>query len=208
MTNASLSDQQLIDYSGEHLMHELSMFWELTEMLPTRKQGTSEYVALLESLATHLRNLIEFLCFESKAEYVRAQDFVDDPAAWPARAKLTPNLRSALTRANEEVSHLTTGRKSGSPPEKNWDTCALLKEIAAVAKEFAAQASDKKLHPRVREFLLLPPERMLVWIGDNVTHSNVASQTMSSPAALVALPYSSVSTQTQIISKSNLIKPT
>jgi hypothetical protein len=61
---AILTDQKLIDFSGEHLLHELSMFWELAEILPLRKEGTTEYVALIESFATHLRNLIEFFSFQ------------------------------------------------------------------------------------------------------------------------------------------------
>jgi hypothetical protein len=58
--NPVFTDQQLIEFSGEHLLHELSMFWELADILPLRKEGTTEYVALIESFATHLRNLIEF----------------------------------------------------------------------------------------------------------------------------------------------------
>jgi hypothetical protein len=42
MTTPAMTDPQLIDYSGEHLMHELSMLWELAEILPQRKQSTSE----------------------------------------------------------------------------------------------------------------------------------------------------------------------
>jgi len=199
-----MTDPQLIDYSGEHLMHELSMLWELAEILPQRKQGTAEYVALLESFAIHLRNLIEFFCFVSEGDYVRAQDFFDDPSAWPARSKLTPYLKDALKRASEEVSHLTTGRISGSPPEKAWDTTGLLKEIDATAKDFAAKASAKKLHTKVAEFLGLPANEMQIWIGDNVSHSNVSSSSVG-PTGVSSV--ANISTHTQIINHVTIKHP-
>ncbi|MGZ4815790.1 MAG: hypothetical protein ACXVZV_10295 [Terriglobales bacterium] len=71
----------------------------------------------------------------------------------------------------------------------------MLKEIDAVAKDFAAKASHKKLHPKVREFLQLAPTVALKWISDNVSHSNVASYALTSPTLVNA------STATQIISK-------
>ncbi len=173
-----LTNQQLTDFSGEHLLHELSMFWELAEILPQRKAGTTEYVALIESFATHLRNLIEFLFFPVKGDYVRAQQFFDDPAAWSP--KLTGDFEKLLDRANNEVDHLTVRRISGNPPEKAWPTDGILKQIEPIAKEFAAKASEKKLHSKVREFLHLPLEATKKWIADNVAHSNVTSHVLTS----------------------------
>ena len=86
-----MADQQLIEFSGEHLMHELSMFWELAEILPERKEGTTEYVALIESFATHLRNVIEFLFFEEKGDYVRAKHFFDDPSGLVPQTDCRPH---------------------------------------------------------------------------------------------------------------------
>jgi len=193
----AMTVQQLIDYSGEHLMHELSMLWETAHSLPKHKQGSTEYTALIESFATHLRNLIEFFCFESQAGYVRAREFFDDPSAWPAKTKLTPALRNGLARANKEVAHLTTERKSGNSPDKTWELAASLKQIEVVGKDFAAKASSKKLDDKVREFLELPPHKALVWIGDNVSHSNAASHIVSSPG----VGELNASTATQIIIK-------
>ena len=78
-------------------------------------------------------------------------------------------------RASNEVSHLATRRISGNPPEKDWHITQILGEIETVARDFAAKASDKKLHSKIREPLKQPSKEMLVWIGNNVTHSNVAS---------------------------------
>jgi hypothetical protein len=94
-------------------------------------------------------------------------------------------LEKARVRANKELSHLTRARKSGSPPDKAWHTDDLLGEIATIAKEFVAKASDKKLHPKVREFLNQPRDRAVIWVKDNVTYSNVAvTVTGTSPVEL------------------------
>jgi hypothetical protein len=191
----SLTDQQLIDFSGEHLLHELSMLWELAEILPQRKAGTTEYVALIESFATHLRNLIEFLFFPMKSNYVRAQHFFEDSAAWSP--ELTADFGKLLERANNEVSHLTVWRISGTPPEKAWPTDGILKQVEPLAREFAAKASEKKLHPKVREFLHLPPEATRKWLTDNVAHSNVTSHVMISS-------FGNATTATRIITEMHL----
>jgi hypothetical protein len=194
MTTPAMTDQQLINYSGEHLMHELSMFWELADTLPQKKAST-ETSALVESFGVHLRNLIDFFYREGRGDDVTAQDFLDTITTWKP-GEPAP-LTKAHQRANKELNHLTQARISGSPPEKAWDTAALLKEIDTVAKEFATKASAKKLHPDVRKFLNLAPDTMLKWISDNVTHSNVALPLVSSHV----FGASNSSTATQIVTK-------
>lgn len=189
-----LTDAQLLQYSEEHLMHELSMLWETTDALLQHKEGTVVYTALLESFATHLRNLIEFFFFGEKGNYVRAEHFFDDPRAWSPRRP--PEMNNYHGRASNEVSHLTTERISGSPPEKIWTVAQILGQIEAVARDFAARASDKKLHAKVREFLKQSSSTMLLWIGDNVTHPNVASHVIVS-----TFPVGTASTGAQIILK-------
>src|ERR1035438_5914445 len=193
----ALTDRELLDYSAEHLMHELSMLWEIGEALPGRPAGT-ETSALLESFAVHLRNLIEFFFFNKKEGYVRAQDFFENPAEW--RPALTPDLKNLLARANNEVSHLTINRINGNPPSKIWDTAAMVEQIEMIAKLFAAKASGKRLEPKVREFLGLPNSEMRVWIGNNVTHSNVAAQAMT-VAYTLAPSLSGASTATVITTR-------
>ncbi len=189
---ASLTD--LLQYSEEHLMHELSMLWETADALPRHKAGSVEYTALLESFATHLRNLIEFFFFAESGDYVRAKHFFDDPAEWSP--KKTPEINKLHERASNEVSHLTTRRISGNRPEKDWHITQILGMIETVARDFAARASDRKLHSKVRELLKQPGKEMLVWIGNNVSHSNVASYGLVS-----TFPSISASTYTQIILK-------
>jgi hypothetical protein len=184
MTLPPLTDQQLIDFSGEHLMHELSMLWELAAILPQRK-ATTETSAFIESFGIHLRNLIDFFYRQGKGDDVTAEDFLDAGRRWkPTEPQV---LTDAHRRTNKELNHLTQLRKSGTPKDKEWDTATLLSEIDAVARDFAANASRKKLHPKVFEFLKEPATNKVVWIGGNVTHSNVASHVLSGASTATVL---------------------
>lgn len=185
-----MTGQQLTDYSAEHLLHELSMLWELAATLPQRKPST-ETSAFVESFGVHLRNLIDFFYREGHGDDVTAQDFLDPATTW--KPSEPASLTKAHQRANKELNHLTQARISGSPPEKAWDTAALRKDIETVAKDFAGKASEKKLHPKVREFLQLRSDEMLIWVEKNVTHSNVSSNVVISTSAV------SASTATQLI---------
>ena len=156
-------------------MHELRMLWELAEIVPRSKKDSTEYIALLESFAIHMRNLVEFFCFSEHDDYVRAQDYFDNANMWPAQAKLTAVLKNGLQRANEEVAHLTTGRKAGNPTDKAWDTTEFFKEVEAVARDFAQKASPKKLHADIVALFKMNTNEIRVWVENNVPHSNVSS---------------------------------
>ncbi|MGC1499272.1 MAG: hypothetical protein WA800_04675, partial [Terriglobales bacterium] len=169
--------------------------WELAEILPGRKPCT-ETSALLESFAVHLRNLIEFFAYPKKGGYVRAGNFFDEPDAWPLAQ--SPELDKLSKRANEQVTHLTENRVSGNPPEKEWNVGEMVQVIDKVAKRFAQTASPKKLAPAVREFLGLPSSQIAAWIGDNITRSNVAVQSVTAGHVTRAFPSPNPSTSTVI----------
>jgi hypothetical protein len=185
-----MTDQELIDYSIEHLLHELNMFWQVAEAIPLNEPNIPSFTMslLLECFATHLRNLIEFFYFKPNGDYVRTSEFFENPGKW--NPTLPAEIKQTLQRANEEVNHLTRGRKLGTPPDKVWDTTDLLKRIETVAKDFAASASHKKLSAKVRNFLLLPRGDMLPWLDQNATYSNVAtaSTTFNSASVTTVLP--------------------
>lgn len=126
-------------------MHELSMLWELEGILP-RMQASTETSAFVESFGIHLRNLIDFFYEGGRNDDVTARDFLDAPTAW------TPNtperLEKARIRVNKELSHLTQSRKSGSPPEKKWETVALLKDIDVIAKDFSTKSPGRSSTPK------------------------------------------------------------
>jgi hypothetical protein len=111
--------------------------------------------ALLESFAIHLRNLAGF--FYTRPEVARnddlvAADFFDSPSAWNPGA-IPKSLTNARERANKEVSHLTYKRKGAMDPTKPWPVADLFDEVQAIAEQFVAGASSKKLHPSVKTWL-------------------------------------------------------
>jgi hypothetical protein len=147
----SLTDQELLDYSGEHLLYEIQMFRWLSSKVPAMTLGV-DLSAYLESFAIHLRNLIDFF-YDQKPmpDDVVAADFFDDPAKWSV--PISPTLTLAQTRANKEVNHLTLKRKAGLDPDKPWPVFDLYQEIRTVAQTFSAGASTNKLSPKVVEFI-------------------------------------------------------
>jgi hypothetical protein len=153
VTRIVYTDQQLLDYSEEHLLYELQLFRWVAENLP-RDNGFL-LSALLESFAIHLRNLIDFLYTQpgnARNDDLVAADFFDPSSAWNPGG-ISKLLADARERANKEVSHITYKRKSGSDPTKPWPVSDLFDEVHAVSTKFAAAASSTKLHPRVKEWL-------------------------------------------------------
>lgn len=173
-----MTDQQLIDFSGEHLMRKLTMPWEMAAMLPGRKAST-ETSASVESSSIHLRSLIDFFYRPRNGDDVTALDFLNGGIHWkPAEPQL---FTDAHARAYKELNHLTQFRKSGSPKDKDWDTAKLLEAIDTVARDFVVKASPKKLAdafaPRVRQLSIAPRiasgqcrcVRTCIFSGDNPT---------------------------------------
>jgi hypothetical protein len=156
-------------------LYELHMFQSLAETLPAKVKGF-ELSALLESFAIYLLNLIDFFYVAPMREHdVVAADFFDDPSAL-SPGGVPASLEAARERANKEISHITHKRKTGADPTKPWAVTALFGAINPVAKKFAAEASKKKLHPDVVEWLNASPDRTAVLLVDaSKTTTNTAS---------------------------------
>jgi hypothetical protein len=169
------ADQQLLDYSEEHLRYELQIFYWVVKNLP--QDNGFPLSALLESFAIHLRNLIDF--FYTRPEEARnddlvAADFFDSPGAWNLGA-IPQSLSAARERANKEISHITYKRKSAMDPTKPWPVADLFNEVHSIAQRFAASASGKKLHPSVPEWLNGEPKVMaMLLISASTSASNTA----------------------------------
>src|SRR5579864_3336346 len=149
----SLTNPELVDYSGEHLLYEIQMFIWVSRTVPPMPTGPEKSV-YLESFLIHLRNLIDFFYPQSpRPTDVIATDFYDDPAKW--NATISSSLELARTRANKEVSHLTLGRKAGMHPDKHWAVLDLYQEMRTVAQAFAAGASTDTLSAKVVEWINL-----------------------------------------------------
>jgi hypothetical protein len=169
------TDQQLRDYSEEHLLYELHIFRWLAENLPPDKGF--QLSALLESFAIHLRNLIEFFYTQpqdARNDGVIAADFFDPPSAWNL-GLMPKSVNDARERANKEISHITYRRKGATDPTKPWPVGSLFREVHAIAQKFAAGASRDRLHPRVVNWLKSDTKAMTVLLGSaSTTTSNVA----------------------------------
>src|SRR5260370_11544111 len=74
------TDKWLTDFSGEHLFHELKMFWWLAGNI---KPDMDAYLhdALLESFVVHLRNLIDFFIAMDKATMWSRRTSLTSPAS-------------------------------------------------------------------------------------------------------------------------------
>lgn len=182
MARKIYTDQQLLDYSGEHLLYELQMLHLVALNLPKDKSFLTS--ALLESFAIHLRNLTDFFYTgreDARGDDLIAADFCDPASSWDP-GPMPQTLRDAKDRANKEVSHITYKRKDASDPAKPWPVGRLASELNVLAQRFAAVASDRKLHPNVRQFLQAAPQAQMVMIVNASTQtSNVAIGTFTSP---------------------------
>ena len=175
MKNVIVSDADLSAYSGEHLLYELQYLWFSASELRRLTQPSSMASVLIESFGIHLRNLIDFFCTPAGSERdddVIASDFYP---GW--QENISDTFKTAKTRANKVLSHLTLERTTGQP----WDVDVLLKEVMGIATRFAAKASPSKLSPKVAEWLALvnkPATTMAVdrsLIASNCTVSMVTS---------------------------------
>ena len=182
-TRITYTDQQLFDYSEEHLLYELQIFRWAGESL-NRDKGFL-LSALLESLAIHLRNLIDFFYTEpadARNDDVVAGDFFAAPNTWTPGI-MPKSLQEARERANKEVSHITYKRKAAADPTKPWPVADLFKEIHTVAQKFATEASGKKLHPKVIEWLKGDAQKTAaVLVTAAASTSNTAASFVSSGA--------------------------
>ncbi|MBZ5511693.1 MAG: hypothetical protein LAN70_11060 [Acidobacteriia bacterium] len=153
-----LSDAELLDYSGYHLVYEVQMLF-VTAALMTRATGRITPVgeeervvrfALLESFSLHLRNLIDLFYPNPKKKPHSTDVLADDffqarkrPSTFPA---ISQSLTRARERASKEVAHLTKERIAGTPPEKEWRFLELTGEMCNILDEFVRAASPEKLH--------------------------------------------------------------
>lgn len=171
------SDDWLNKFSGEHLFHELKMFWWLNENI---KLQQDEYMkdAMVELFVFHLRNLIDFFYPRKNVQDsdVVATDFIDISSGWISPSSITTSLEAARKRADKELSHLTAERKDEGDPTKLWEVGVLFAEIKGLAENFAAKASHKKLDSKVRELVNSPPDRVIAVLAANARSSNVIVQ--------------------------------
>ncbi len=159
----SLSDEELLAYSGEHVFYEVKMFFWLAIMLarrtmtvttPTPEDALWLRNTLIEGFVLHLRNLLEFIFLDvPKDEHVIAAQFCQ-PETWKAtRPAKSEALKRAWGRASREMVHLTTERIAGRPPEKNWGFIGIADEIVPILRQLVSVAEPSRLSPAVARAL-------------------------------------------------------
>ncbi len=113
-TRIAYTDQQLLDYSEEHLRYEFQMIQFISEKIPTAEGFARS--ALIESFAVHFRNLADFF-YPGRLldDDLTAANYFDSSNEW----KPTPAselLKESRIRANKEISHITYQRKGERDP--------------------------------------------------------------------------------------------
>lgn len=152
-------DAYLLAYSAEHVYYEVDMYFAMEPLfrsssfaawLAARPDRVRLNSALVESMAVHARNLIDFLYLDGRdSTDVVAADFVSGTPWATIRPPETMLIKDAKRRANKEIAHLTTQRIPGAPPEKDWDFRGLASDLRLVLKLFVSKADPARLSPRV-----------------------------------------------------------
>jgi hypothetical protein len=159
VTKRPYTDDFLKDYSAEHVLYEIDMFFSAVEVLTTPSLAIASNSpaihfgvrnGMVEVFAIHLRNLIDFFYLDNpQPSDVVAADYCPSGKWQPERKAISTLFETSRVRANKEIAHLTTSRKAGTTPGKNWDPGSVATEIAPLLKKFAALALDSRLDSKV-----------------------------------------------------------
>ncbi len=152
----SLSDEELSVYSGEHLLYEIEMMFDVLQVDISNLPPQFRMNMTVELFALHLRNLITFL-YPTQNQHdtdVYARDYFPDKDEWERIAPpLSATLDTARRRANKELGHLTTERIEGFQDRKKWEIISLTKEIVPILQLFCSSASKSKLNTNVAQLV-------------------------------------------------------
>src|SRR5262249_37462283 len=150
------SESKLRKASAADLHYEVSMLCgtadQLRQLVQRRSESTHEPSredilvgnAVVESFAIHARNLVIFFYPEMskrKDGDVVAPDFIEDLASWQrTRPRLTPALKTALTRTGQEIAHLTIQRHPDGWPAKLWNLNPIERDLLHLLRIFLQHA--------------------------------------------------------------------
>lgn len=135
-----------------HLRYEIEMLkFTATPLIPVPHPINGDYAVLMESFLIHARNLNEFFygwemaCEGKKSlllDDVIAEDFFDAEMPWakPQTNRLPDNLRQRL---NEQLAHLTYGRKSGQYGD--WDFSDICQRMSSLMDLFLQVVAPEKV---------------------------------------------------------------
>jgi hypothetical protein len=126
------------DYVCDHVLYEITHFVRGIEACRGQIKIPQNFA--VEVMVIHMRNLVAFF-YDSRPENgteLGASHFFGDPSAWNPPQQST-FLKRSRGRADKEIAHLTTGRKS-NPSDKAWDQDRIAEELVPVIARFAADA--------------------------------------------------------------------
>ena len=163
----SLSDVQLRDYADEHLQYELDMLrWSATilgYLSPHASRGPLAWAinnGLLNTFATHARNLINFLYSRSsgrdRPSDIIIEDYLSQNSSSAPIPPIPALLKEALTKAGKQVAHLTKERIDYEKAGKEWRFGDITNEILTVLVQVAPRISAAKLSDKLRARFLNP----------------------------------------------------
>jgi len=157
-----MSDADLLAYSQEHLRYEIQNFFDAGRLLAARSFDTSNSDeitiknALVESFATHLRNLLLFLYpYGGEKSDVISDLFFSNPIPDWKRKRQPESVfgfRDLRQRASQEVSHLTVFRRN-SDKNKQWQLLETMQSVKAVLDVFVENAPSTKLDASVKDLV-------------------------------------------------------
>jgi len=158
--NRPFHDAYLYSYSNEHLLHECTQFFWVSNVLsqgavaqwvPDPDQGTLMNNTLLEGYALHLRSVIDFLCPGNSPQStdITADDFCASGVWRPLVSPRPHSLTTARTRANKEIAHLTSNRSLLTDQNRIWNYSQLTAEATRLLRLFRLHADANRLGNRV-----------------------------------------------------------
>jgi hypothetical protein len=160
----SLTDAELKAYADEHLQYEVDMFiWSagIVAFLASYKdKGHLPWAinnSLLNTFATHARNLIDFLYSRSrKKDYdtdIVIQDYVEPDVLEKILPKISSLLEETLVKANKQVAHLTIERIEYEKAGKEWKFIEVVKHVCQAFASIASHIPDSKISAELKQKL-------------------------------------------------------
>ncbi len=152
----NITDEQLIEFSGEHLFYEIKMLYGIVDLLSQEKKLYDFYIynALLEAAVIHTQIIIDFFYMpQMKADDAKAIHYIKDVKRWKsALPSYDRYFRKFNRRRSREVVHLSYSRLDIKGEDKPWYLLKTTTHIKRVVNKFLEHADKERLHPKMFEF--------------------------------------------------------
>ncbi len=151
----NITDEQLRQFSGEHLYYEIYMLYGVVDLLKTKPKFETDIIidALIESFVIHTQIILDFFYIpQMKADDAKAIHFVKDIGLWKKNIPSYDRyFRKFNRRRSREVVHLTYSRLDVAAENKPWNIQKTTGHIKRVVNAFLDHAHPDRLHPRMFE---------------------------------------------------------